>query len=66
MISTVVLIDSSIDNPQASRCDARLRFDDPEFLDVHIGFSFVNCLGSQIAEFIVPPEAPNGEAVIVW
>ena len=61
-----MLTTSSIDNPKASRCDARMRFADPDFLDVHFGFSFVDCTGSQVAEFIVPREAPNGDAIILW
>ncbi|KAH8797850.1 hypothetical protein F5884DRAFT_149161 [Xylogone sp. PMI_703] len=57
---------ATIDNPQGHRCDAHLRFTDPDFLSVHFGFDFLKCAGSQTAQFNVPLDAPNGDAYIIW
>ena len=60
------LIQASVNNPFGKPCRATLKFSDANFLPVSFTFERVRCLGSQVAEFRVPLEAPNGDAFIFW
>ncbi|ETS84076.1 hypothetical protein PFICI_05952 [Pestalotiopsis fici W106-1] len=59
-------LSARVANPQARRCEASLSFDDPAFLPIRYTFDVLDCDGLQLAEFTVPPTAPNGDAFVLW
>ncbi|KAK8038585.1 hypothetical protein PG993_006996 [Apiospora rasikravindrae] len=52
----------SIKNVLGKPCEARLVFTDDNFLPVVFSFGRLPCMGTQVAAFDVPTEAPNGDA----
>ncbi|KAK8010336.1 hypothetical protein PG990_009301 [Apiospora arundinis] len=52
----------SINNVLGKPCEARLVFTDDNFLPVVFSFGRLPCMGTQVAVFDVPTEAPNGDA----
>ena len=55
-----------VDNLQTGQCEATLDFSHPNFLPIKFGFKALECIGLQKAEFTIPMEAPNGDALILW
>ncbi|KAK3377654.1 hypothetical protein B0H63DRAFT_524939 [Podospora didyma] len=62
----VSLVSARIYNPLARRCTASLAFGDPNFLPVSYTFESAQCAGQQLASFLVPLGAPNGDAFVTW
>ncbi|KAK8039666.1 hypothetical protein PG993_008077 [Apiospora rasikravindrae] len=52
----------SIRNVLGKPCEAKLVFTDDNFLPVVFSFGRLPCMGTQVAAFDVPTEAPNGDA----
>ncbi|RSL89670.1 hypothetical protein CEP52_014851 [Fusarium oligoseptatum] len=55
-----------IENPWGERCRAELEFSDDKFPKMAWSFSAIDCVDLQLAEFVVPSGAPNGDAYLTW
>ena len=55
-----------IDNPLARPCTASLIFEDPSFLPISYSFKSASCIGQELASFVVPIDAPNGDTSLIW
>ncbi|KAJ0123522.1 hypothetical protein J7T55_011987 [Diaporthe amygdali] len=53
-----------VQNPFNATCEAVLAYSDPNFLPTSFVFEPTTCSGVQVAQLIVPPEAPNGNATV--
>ncbi|KAE9574198.1 hypothetical protein CGMCC3_g9856 [Colletotrichum fructicola] len=54
------------DDSWNSRCEAVLRFTDPAYLPMTWTFDPINCKGQLFGQFVVPRNAPTGDAVVSW
>ncbi|SPJ78485.1 uncharacterized protein FTOL_06874 [Fusarium torulosum] len=59
-------ISAIVHSPMEKRCEATMHFSDPSFLPLRYSFDEVDCDGSQVLEFTVPPGSPNGDVGIIW
>ncbi|KAK8070345.1 hypothetical protein PG994_006961 [Apiospora phragmitis] len=56
----------SINNGLGKPCSASLVFTDDNFLPVVFSFGRLPCMGTQVAAFDIPIQAPNGDAYLFW
>ncbi|KAI1291679.1 hypothetical protein F5Y03DRAFT_388342 [Xylaria venustula] len=58
---------SAINEGLYGKCRALFQFADPDFVPITYFFTpTVPCSGTRVASFLVPPEAPNGNARVIW
>ncbi|KAM7204415.1 hypothetical protein V8F33_001717 [Rhypophila sp. PSN 637] len=62
----VSMVTARIYNPLPRRCLASVAFDNEDFLPVSYAFESGKCDGVQLASFLVPLAAPNGDAYVAW
>ncbi|KAI1249790.1 hypothetical protein MGN70_009404 [Eutypa lata] len=60
----VSVVSAVITGDLSRRCMATMEFADPDFFPISYSFDTVPCSGQQVTSFVVPREAPNGEAYV--
>ena len=54
------------DIPFWEQCRASLCFSNHNFPPITFAFDSSDCVGPEVASFVVPDGVPNGDALVIW